>query len=46
LPTPPFALETAMTRFAPGIDRFAGNPRCMRGIVGGASERGSPCELR
>jgi hypothetical protein len=44
LPTPPFADETATTFFTSFMDLFCGNPRCIRGICGGAPERGSPCE--
>lgn len=43
-PTPPFADETAMTFFTSFMLRFCGSPRCMRGICGGAPERGRPCE--
>ena len=42
LPTPPFADDTAMILRTPGMLRFWGRPRCMRGSFGGAFERGSP----
>ena len=41
-PTPPFADETAMTFFTSLMFLFCGSPRCMRGICGGAPERGRP----
>lgn len=41
-PTPPFADETAITFFTSFMLRLCGSPRCMRGIWGGAPERGSP----
>jgi len=42
-PTPPLADETAMIFFTSLMLLFSGSPRCMRGICGGAPERGSPC---
>lgn len=42
LPTPPLAEETAMTFFTSLMLRCCGRPRCMRGICGGAPERGRP----
>ena len=41
-PTPPLADETAITFFTPRMLRFSGKPRCIRGICGGAPERGKP----
>jgi len=43
LPTPPLPLETTTTFLTPSSLRFCGNPRCIRGMVGGASLRGRPC---
>jgi hypothetical protein len=37
--------DTAITFFTSLMLRFCGNPRCMRGICGGAPERGSPYTL-
>jgi hypothetical protein len=45
-PTPPFADETAITFFTSLMLLFWGNPRCIRGICGGAPERGRPCARR
>ena len=45
-PTPPLADETAMIFFTSLMLRFCGSPRCMRGICGGAPERGSPYDPR
>jgi hypothetical protein len=42
-PTPPFAEETAMTFFTSFMLLFCGSPLCIRGICGGAPERGKPC---
>jgi len=41
-PTPPFADETATTFFTSRILRCCGSPLCIRGICGGAPERGRP----
>ena len=41
-PTPPLADETATTFLTPRMLRFSGKPRCIRGICGGAPERGRP----
>lgn len=44
-PTPPLPLETTTTFLHPGTARFCGRPRCIRGMVGGASDRGRPWEV-
>lgn len=42
LPTPPLADATAMILSTPGIRRFSGRPRCIRGTLGGALLLGRP----
>jgi hypothetical protein len=46
LPTPPLALETAITFLTFLILVFSGKPLCMRGNCGGAPARGSPYNLQ